>query len=380
MYTKEMLDDLLKRFSTTLDISEELFKKAESEYEALGKWIDAETPDYSISIYPQGSFALGTVIKPLSDADEYDLDLVCEFDRQYGLSARELKIDVVKPLLINYRRITGDILEKRRCWHVEYEEIPQFHMDVIPAIMQKNYIHITDHNEDEDVYEYIGSNPEGYIEWFYSRMEDAKRKRTEKYIRESKMVLSQAEIEEIKRYRVKTSLQRAIQILKRHRDMFFQQKDSCNKPTSIIITTIAAQLYNNEDSIVEALVAFLSNANQYIMTNIVDGEYHIPNPSYPTENFADKWNEHPERAKVFFDWLEQCSKDLIDESLLAMKRVQLAENMSRALGKTISNKVFGDIAKEEMTNILSGSLKVDTTSGAIKKTGTVNIPPNRHHG
>ena len=41
--------------------------------------MDKETPDYKITIYAQGSFALGTVIKPITDTEDYDLDLVCEF-------------------------------------------------------------------------------------------------------------------------------------------------------------------------------------------------------------------------------------------------------------------------------------------------------------
>ena len=33
---------------------------------------------YNPEIYPQGSFLLGTVTRPLSDAEEYDIDLVSE--------------------------------------------------------------------------------------------------------------------------------------------------------------------------------------------------------------------------------------------------------------------------------------------------------------
>jgi hypothetical protein len=182
MYTREALNRLYANLGQSIDISDELFDKAVAEYNALGKWIDATTPSYSISIYPQGSFALGTVIKPITDKDDYDLDLVCEFAKQYGLTARQLKQDVVKPLLVKYRRISGEIEEKRRCWHVEYDEVPNFHMDVIPAVNRATYIDITNHDEDWDSYDYIGSNPAGYIEWFFGRSEKVRSDMYAKYL------------------------------------------------------------------------------------------------------------------------------------------------------------------------------------------------------
>ena len=114
MYTKDQLNDLYERIVKTIDISNEMFDDAEKEYTDLGNWIDRVTPQYKISIYPQGSFALGTVIKPIDDSEDYDLDLVCEFERQYGLSAESLKCDVVKPLLERYKKIKGKIENKLR--------------------------------------------------------------------------------------------------------------------------------------------------------------------------------------------------------------------------------------------------------------------------
>ena len=79
MYTKENLNDLYEKIAQSIDISEKLFDQAEEYYRKLGAWMDKETPKYRINVYAQGSFALGTVIKPITDKDDYDLDLVCEF-------------------------------------------------------------------------------------------------------------------------------------------------------------------------------------------------------------------------------------------------------------------------------------------------------------
>jgi len=380
MYSKESLNKLYARLVRAIDISDELFDKAVAEYNALGKWIDAATPDYRISIYPQGSFALGTVIKPITDKDDYDLDLVCEFEEQYGFTAMQLKKDVVKPLLEEYRRISGDIIEKRRCWHVEYEEVRSFHMDVIPAVNKFPYIDITDHDEDTDSYDYIGSNPTGYIDWFFGKSEKQRSTMYERYLAETRTVVAQADVEKVKRLKIKTPLQRAIQLLKRHRDIMFEKRDQHDKPVSVIITTIAAQLYQEEDNVVDALSSILNGAEKYIFENKRGGQYYIENPSYQSENFADKWNEHPSRAVAFFEWLAKARQDLVDGKLLSYSKVQMATNMSDTLGTATTKRVFGEMAKEDEKAIAQDKLKVETKTGILSASGSLSIPPNHHHG
>lgn len=384
MYTKDQLNDLYERIVKDIDISDELFDAAEQEYNALGSWIDRETPTYKVSIYPQGSFALGTVIKPIKGTDDYDLDLVCEFAQQYGLSACALKCSVVKPLLQRYRKTKNEIKEKRRCWHVEYEDVPNFHMDVIPAIYRSMYIDITDHDEEKDSYEYIGSNPKGYAEWFRGRMAKRRQALREQYCNAHKDVIkSQADIESLKEYHFKTPLQKAVQILKRHRDIMFDGDTKHLKPISIIITTISAELYNNEDNIVDALTTILLGTEQYIRSHMVNGEYHIDNPCYTggdTENFADKWNEHPERAKAFFQWLDKAKGDLIDPKLYGLVRTQMAENVKKNFGEVTHDRVFRQMAEEERKSISDQRAKVNPATGALTAAGSVPVPRSHHYG
>ena len=117
MSTKSQLNDIYEKIGQQLDISDELFEKAKEKYQDMGVWLDKKTPEYKIDIYPQGSFALGTVIKPLNDNEEYDLDLVCEFKNGNNTDAKELKVDIIKPLLQEYGDC-GEPEEKRRCWQV----------------------------------------------------------------------------------------------------------------------------------------------------------------------------------------------------------------------------------------------------------------------
>lgn len=380
MYSKESLNDLYKLIASNIDISEEMFEAAEKEYKELGKWIDKRTPDYKISIYPQGSFALGTVIRPITNEDDYDLDLVCQLAERYGLTAKELKVDVVKPLLVEYKKTSREIEEKRRCWHLEYEDISHFHMDVIPAYALDSSIKITDHDEKDDIYEYIGSNPAGYISWFFGRCAKQRTRLYEQYVKDHKLVVAQADIEDVKRRKVKTPLQRVVQLLKRHRDVMFANDNSGDKPISIIITTVAANLYNEEDNILDALNNILSNSIKWIEDNKKDGKYYIENPSYKGENFADKWNEHPERAKAFYAWIRQATKDLIDAKVYENNRVDMGKHVSTVFGENTSRGVFSAMAQKDQQDIKKGTLKVATATGTLASTGTIKVMANHHHG
>ena len=382
MYSKDDLNALYRTIAANIDISDEMFDAAEKEYTDLGKWIDEETPDYKISIFPQGSFGLGTVIKPISNEDDYDLDIVCQFAKSYGLSAKELKIDVVKPLLMHYKKSSKGIVNKRRCWHVDYDDIPQFHMDIIPSFLASSgeLIFITEHNEEADTYEYIGSNPSGYIKWFFDRCAKQHERLYQNYVKEHRMVVMQADIEKVKRRKVKTPLQRVVQLLKRHRDVMFAYDDSGNKPVSIIITTMAATLYQEEDNIIDAMTKILAAAPKWIHDNMKDGEYFIENPSYAGENFADKWNTHPERAAAFFTWLKHATNDITSDNLYSYSRIALGNHVKRIFGEKTGKNVFSSIAEKDRAEITSGVKKIDPSSGNLSKAGSIIVPATHHYG
>ena len=72
-------------------------------------------------IYPQGSFRLGTVTKPLSDAEEYDLDLVSELNlqknpNQPGIHSKDLVGEEIKSYVHATQYEFTDRKKSRRCW------------------------------------------------------------------------------------------------------------------------------------------------------------------------------------------------------------------------------------------------------------------------
>lgn len=346
MISLSKLETLFERIVDAISISEEMFNAAEAEYKKMGEWIKQNTPSYEIEIYPQGSFALGTVVQPYGREDEYDLDLVCEYQKDYGFTARQLKKVEMRSILDRYGRAKS-ILERKRCWKVTYQHNTHFHMDIVPAVLQDSFIQITNHNEEKDTYDYIGSNPRAYANWFRKKQQiqyDTIKRNLQEEAKKNSIV-GNAEIVPIKEYRIKTTLQKTILILKRHRDLLFANDNNHLKPISIIITTLAAELYRNEDTIIDTLRTFFANAKQYIEQNMIGDQYYIPNPTFTgekIENFAEKWNEHPERAETFLDWLETAEHDLLDSLTSAQNDSEIAIIIKSALGDKVASTVFGE--------------------------------------
>ena len=71
---------LLEQLTQSLELPESAYDKAVKRYEDLGAWFDREGSKLQYNkpnIFPQGSFRLGTAIKPINEAESYDLDLAC---------------------------------------------------------------------------------------------------------------------------------------------------------------------------------------------------------------------------------------------------------------------------------------------------------------
>lgn len=326
---RNQFSKFLQYLAEALDISEARYRQAEERYQAVGKWLgrdESVLAQYSPEIYPQGSFRLGTVIKPVSDAEEYDIDLVCDVKLSKNRVIQKRLKEAVGREVLGYTQannMNARPEEGRRCWTLNYADGAQFHMDILPALPDGDSfkvileskglanvwsglaIAITDNtlpNYDRlDPY-WLQSNPRGYAEWFKDRMKtqfEAQRKFLAESVR--------AHVEDIPEYRVRTPLQRAVQILKRHRDIMFA-KDQEHKPLSIIITTLAAHAYRNEGDLLEALINIVNGMPPYIQK--IGAVSWVANPVNPLENFADKWQEHPERERNFRRWLQQVQNDL----------------------------------------------------------------------
>jgi len=114
-----------------------------------------------------------------------------------------------------------------------------------------------------------------------------------------------ASIDELPSYEWKTPLQRAIQVLKRHRDMVFKDQEDL-KPVSVLITTLAALAYDGEADLFQALDGILTRMPALVRSTAP----RVPNPLNPKEDFADRWQKKPDLETAFRLWVTRARTDL----------------------------------------------------------------------
>ena len=181
----------------------------------MGAWLAAAANPItsSATIYPQGSIALGTTVKPI-DRDEYDLDLVCLVALATRLTPAELKRAVGEQLRMNSRY--RDILqEKPRCWRLNYAGA--FHLDITPSIPNPACQRGGELVPDKLLRQYKPTNPKGYRSWSTRARDCSPASQSTR----RKLSETRAQIEALP---VPTSfrglLRRSIQLTKRHRDVY----------------------------------------------------------------------------------------------------------------------------------------------------------------
>lgn len=320
---------ILKKMLAELEIPESAYEKAVNRYKDIGDWFGREGSSlnqYDPHVFPQGSFRLGTVIKPINGNEEYDLDLSCKLRK--GITKKTHTQEQVKNLVgkeLEAYRVARGIQEKlepkHRCWRLNYQDVLNFHADVVPAIPedQQQRIQLSEAIRKSESDQFASaadttvvitddrnsnfktvsdnwkiSNPEGYASWFEDRM------RGQTLFNR----LEKAQVDNVPTYKKKTPLQQAIQLLKRHRDLMFQKAPD-KKPISIIITTLAARAYNGEADLGDALTTILNKMESFVRV----AKPRVPNPVDPNEDFADRWTSDAALETNFKNWLAQAKAD-----------------------------------------------------------------------
>ena len=388
------LNEILEALCESLDITQTQFDNLSRSYNAVGDYLknDPQFEYYNPIVSPQGSLRLGTIIQPINVDDDLDVDLVFRLSEKNPIWTQKDLKDKVGARLKDSNRYSPMVKEEegRRCWTLLYRDNSdnpkeKYHMDILPSVADKDYankltklyaesfseksidqisIRITDNNSEDyktstDINNWLKSNPDGYALWFANRCKS-----------DDTIKMRAEDVVPIGKYnKEKTTLQRIVQILKRHRDMMFRE-DSDNKPISIIITTLAAKAYHGEKELLVGLTNVVTDLEKGI-TKGQDGIYWVANPVNPEENFADKWEAHPKRKANFFKWLVAVKQDLNNILDGSVKQIIL-KRLQRSFGKDTITRVATILAERRQAKITSGTALLTNTgtvaAGTIGKT------------
>lgn len=322
VYSKE-----IKTLIEDIEVPDSEYERAVNRYNSIADYIsNSGVSVYEPEIYLQGSFKLGTAIKPLTEDGSYDIDLVCNVSRlsKQNISQSELK-KKIGAVITNYassNNIKSNPENGKRCWTLNYVDNHNFHLDILPSVPNGygTVIAITDKRNEN--YEILSdgwevSDPKGYFEWFNecSKYDEFKKR----------YILNEvASTEQVPYYKIKTPLQRVIQILKRHAEVMFEDNMEY-KPSSIIITTLSAKAYcmvtysDNFFLLIKDVVSKLE-----LCLDSKDGKACVLNPVNKQEDLSIKWSSEEVYFDEFRNWLERLKFDFSIESGIHNENEQFA--------------------------------------------------------
>lgn len=341
---KSMLVDMLDSVFDSLDLTKTQRERIESAYNAVGDYLaSCDDPLLDgVQIYPQGSMRLRTTNKPLSQ-EEFDVDLIL-FLPNAGSATRDKIVSVVKQHLLDskvYKELVEDL---PRGFRINYKG--DYHLDITPA---KSYdleslpghpLWVVDKSMG-----FKESNPEGMAKNFdevCSMLPIIRRPQVFLEALNSKSVTALPDQSK------KKPLNRIIQILKRHRDVWSQLNSNPHadfKPISVVITTLACRAYlevietgkqyDNEFDLILDVIELMPHHIESGFDGIL-----IANPAMRPENYAEKWNrsekqEGQKYARAFYAWY-QAAIDTFE--YLASENIRGMDSVFAALSGAFGEK------------------------------------------
>ena len=152
-YFKDFLKDHVNLNSNRLD-------KLEKKIEVITVFLEEKLDNYS-NFSEQGSYAHGTIIKPVKDSDEFDADILI-YIKDNNFEPQSYQTDYVSYVYDqfkdnkNYQNI---VKRKARCVTVDYAG--DFHLDVVPCILHGDQNFICNRNDQK----YEKTDGDGYKNW-----------------------------------------------------------------------------------------------------------------------------------------------------------------------------------------------------------------------
>jgi len=366
-----ILDDLLNRVADKLQLDQTRRDKVEKSYYDICEWLEKDEiffGNHELNIYAQGSYRIGTTVKPKAKK-EYDLDFVLEVDVDYRKYNPLFILKHLERRLKESDNYENKIELKKRCIGINYKD--DYHIDIIPAAPKEYFKGIHIKISDRKKIEWLESSPKGYIQWFESN-----------YIKEQLILEKAASIEKLPEkpsYNIIQPLQRVVQLIKRHKDVYFKDLDDDYAPRSIVLTTLSGLFYNGEESENDSLKNIL--ANIFNMIQKTSNPIVIENPANSKEKFSDLWIEKPHLYKYFKSFIKSFHNNWIKLNLVddITEKHKLLKQM---FGEEVSIKVISEqteyvnrLRKADLLNI--SSIGTITTSNQQKFT---NIKSTKFYG
>ncbi|HPL15907.1 MAG TPA: nucleotidyltransferase [Spirochaetota bacterium] len=213
---------------------------------------------YYISVSPQGSYRQKTIIKPVTDEDEFDVDILFQLKSVDGWEPK----DYLNNLHAEFKKSDRykDIVDKRgktRCVTLDYAD--DFHIDIVPCVQRGGLSYIM--NKKDNTYEL--TDADGYANWFSDKNSITGENQLIKVVRLFKYIRDYQRSFTVKSVVLTTLIGNQITAIDSGSDMFQDVPTSLNT------------LFNRFDN--------------YLQSNITMPA--VYNPCLPSENFNRHWDQ-----------------------------------------------------------------------------------------
>ena len=365
-YTENIIIEICSK----LQLQPSLYALADERYHTIADTIqdDAAFDNLELRIYPQGSFRLKTTVKPIK-GNEYDLDFVAELPRNSNMTPRQLYDHIYR--ILSTDGIHNKMLEKKsRCIRVCYAN--DFHIDIMPgqAVDRLTNEIIVPDRELKNWYHH--SNPIGYSEWFESQA----RTRIEYVLKSQRIQCSAEPIEEQEIITHLEPLRRAVQLIKRYRDIYCD-KNNTEPVRSIVLCTLIGYISSDYSNEISIMMDFCKFVNRKIAAS--NGKpFEVKNPVID-EVLTEKWEEDEQNYIDFVNMMDALTEDL-DKLNTYSTNASVIKQLQAMFGESITNDAVKKNAEKLNKARLAGTVTIGATGKLNATKAVATVKKNTFYG
>ena len=259
----KIIQDFERFMSDRVDLNEGRRERLHSGWRGVYEHLSRNLPGFQ-EAEMQGSFALGTIIKP-TNGREYDLDMLVIMDEDAEMDPKDYIKKVYRTMKAN-GNYADKVHRKTRCVEVNYAG--EFHMDIVPCVERDGAMYICNRQTNE----FEITDGTGFRDWFNGKNEVTH-----------------------------GNLKRAARLLKYLRD----HKRTFTAPSVLLTTLIGNAVWDGDDgsqfkTLPDALKTVTNRVNDFLQINPFMPR--ISNPALPEEDFSRDWD--PDKYRNFRDMFD----------------------------------------------------------------------------
>jgi hypothetical protein len=354
--SRPIMDELLQRIGNELQLPQIKREKASQTYNAIFNFLDSDEDLFQgndIDVFPQGSYKIGTTVKPLS-GEEYDLDIVLKIKQKWHSDfSPNVLLNKLYKKFRDSDRYADMVEKKRRCVRIKYAG--DFHMDILPAYPIENIESEKLQVPDKQLNNWVPSAPRLYAKWFEDRCIRLK-------------IIEVAQQEPLPHdlpFEVKPTLKRSVQLIKRHRDVYFSTKND-EAPKSIVLTTLAGMHYQDKGSLFDDMGHILDS----ILSNVcsLQSPPAVFNPIENGENFAESWKANSAEFRAFKEFVSDFANRW--KTLSSIRGLNnISKHLEEMFGETVTKEALTKYSEDIQALREAERLTMGNATGNLSSVG-----------